>query len=281
MKYFLIWACIFTFLSGNADAENLRVRLLTEVTVQAETVRLSDLLPADAEMQLQSAAETLSLGNAPQPGSLRVFTGLELRQAIAETSIDSSEIAVPQQVVVRRWGWPIEAEAVRRTLARSRVSRQLDFSQARIALPTGFSTTVPHPQFEVTALMPGEGGLGWLARMRCRERTACGCFLARIVVSDAASGRGTRPPPVVHSFFPGRLKIVSDFGPVLVHPGRLALLVIEGDGLRITEPVMPLKPARLGELVRVSDPLTHRFLVAQVSGNGKLRPGATRNEEAK
>jgi hypothetical protein len=61
----------------------------------------------------------------------------------------------------------------------------------------------------------------------------------------------------------------------------LALLVIEGDGIRITQPVMPLKSARLGEVVLVSDPQTHRSSLAQVSGNGMLRPDATRKEEVK
>ena len=281
MKYFLICAWIFTVVSANAGAEDLRVRLPAEVTLQAETLRLSDLLPEDAGARLKAAAETVSLGRAPQAGSLRVFAVSELRQAIAGTRTDTSEIDIPEQVVVRRLGWPLETETVRRTLEQSRLTHQLDFSQARIALPTGFTTVVPDPKLEVTGISSNSDRFGLLARVRCRERLACGSFLVEIVFSVPAGGVRSRE----HKLASGKAaepSLLSVAGPVLVQPGRMALLVIDGDGFRITQPVMPLKRARLGELVRVSDPLTHRSLVAQVSGDGMLRTsGATRKEEAR
>jgi hypothetical protein len=63
MKYFLIFAWIFAALwpTATANAENLRVRLLAEVTVQQETLLLSDLLPDDAGTPLKAAAERMSL----------------------------------------------------------------------------------------------------------------------------------------------------------------------------------------------------------------------------
>lgn len=264
-----------------ADAEHFGERLLAEVSVQEETLRLSDLLPVDARAQLKAAADRVSLGRAPQAGSLRVFAVSELRQAIAEIPLYASEIDIPDQVVVRRLGWPLEAEAVRRTLARSRLTHQLDFSQARITLPPGFTSVAPNPQFEVTALKPGSDRLHLLAQMRCRERSACGSFLAEIVISDPSDGtRSNGIKLASEKAAPPSLLPVA--GPVLVHPGRLALLVIDGDGFRITQPVMPLKRARLGELVRVTDPLTHRSLVAEVSGNGMLRAsGAIRKEKVR
>jgi hypothetical protein len=114
MKYFLICAWIFTVVSANASAEDLRVRLLAEVAVQAETLRLSDLLPEHAGPRLKALAETVSLGHAPQAGSLRVFAVSELRQAIAEIRTDTSEIDIPEQVVVRRLGWPLDPEGRKR-----------------------------------------------------------------------------------------------------------------------------------------------------------------------
>ena len=263
----------------SANAEHPRVKLLAEVSVRTDTLRLSDLLPADAGMQVQVAAERVSLGRAPQPGSLRVFTASGLRQAISEVGPFTSAIDIPEQVIVRHSGWPVEAEAVRRTLARSKFARQLDFSQARVTLPASLSTGVPHPQFEVSALTPGERD--WLARMRCRERKACGSFLVEIALSEPASIGRTPPALVSAAFSPRRLKLISESGPFLVQPGKMAVLVIEGDGFRITQPVMPLRRARLGELVRVSDPSTHRFRVARVSGKGMLRPDTTPKEENK
>jgi len=58
--------------------------LLAEVTVQTATLHLSDLLPADATLRLKAAAGKVSLGRAAEAGSLRVFTGGDLREAIAE-----------------------------------------------------------------------------------------------------------------------------------------------------------------------------------------------------
>jgi hypothetical protein len=170
---------------------------------------------------------------------------------------------------------------VRRTLAQSKFAHQLDFSQARITLPAGISTALPHPQFEVTAFKPGEGDRAWLARIRCRDRAECGSFLTQIAVSGAVSVVGSPPVPVAATYSPRGLKGMSKSGPVLIQPGRMAVLVIDGNGFRITQPVMPLRGARLGELVRVTDPLTHRSLVARVSGKGMLRPDAITNEEDK
>jgi hypothetical protein len=281
MKYFLIGAWMLIVFSSSAKAKDLRVCLLAEVSVRTDTLRLSDLLPAEAGIELQVAAERLSLGRAPQPGSLRVFTASELRHAIGEAAPWASEIDIPEQVVVRRWGWPVEAEAVRRTLAQSKLTRQLDFSQARITLPAGLSTALPYPRFEVAAFTPDEGNRRWLARMRCRERTECGSFLAEIAMSGPTSVGRARQALIAAAFYPRALKLISKSGPVLIQPGRIAVLVIDGNGFRITQPVMPLRRARLGELVRVTDPLTHRCLVARVSGKGMLRPDATRKEEDK
>lgn len=281
MKYFLVFVWIVTVFSANANGENLRVRLLAEVTVQAETLRLSDLLPEGAGPRLKAAAGRVSLGGAPQAGSLRVFSMSEMQQAIAEMAPDSKEIDIPEQVVVRRLGWPLETKAVRRTLASSKLTHPLDLSQARITLPPGFTTVAPDPQLEVTALKPSSDHLRLLAQMRCRERAACGSFLAEIVFSVPADGVRSRELKLASEKVaePSRLSVA---GPVLVQPGRMALLVIEGEGFRMIEPVMPFKRARLGELVRVSDPWTHRCLVAQVSGDGMLRTsGATRKEEVR
>lgn len=281
MKYFLICAWICTVLPAPAGAEVSRVRLLSEVTVPAATLRLSDLLPAGAGAQLKAAAEKVSLGSAPQVGSVRVLAGNRLRDAVAGIAPYASEVDVPEQVVVRRLGWPLQTEAVRQALVRSDWAPQLDFSRANLALPAGLATAARHPQFEVAALTPSADHVHLRAQMRCVERTACGSFLVEIELRAPAGG--LRP----NEFKPASARvaqprIVPSADRVLVHPRRMALLVITGDGYRITQSVMPLRRGRLGELVRVADPLTHRSLVAQVSGEGELRPAdATTKKEAK
>jgi hypothetical protein len=199
-----------------------------------------------------------------------------------KTPIAATKVDIPEQVVVRRWGWPLEAETVGRTLEDSNLAQRMDFFQARITLPEGFTTVTPHPPLEVTTLTLNAGGLGLRAQIRCRDRSACGSFLAEITSSNPASGDTVSSVLLAGAMLPRRPKLLSDLGPVLVQPGRLALLVIDGNGFRISQPVMPLKRARAGELVRVTDPRTHRSWLAQVSGNGMLRHSqATRKKEVR
>jgi hypothetical protein len=220
---------------------------------------------------------------------MRVFTASEVRKAInhsPELTHECLDLELPEQVVVRRVGWPLETETVRRTLARSALAGRFDFSRMPIMLPADFMTAVPHPLLEATAVTSSPDRLRLLAILRCRERTACSSFLAEIVLDSALSGVVARwSKPASETLGAIFLKqtmthpIVSSSSPVLVQPGRLALLTIEGDGFKITQPVLPLKRARLGELVRVSDPRSHRSWMAQVAGSGQLRtPGMALHE---
>jgi hypothetical protein len=279
MKFFAIFVWIVAALLANASGENFRVRLRAEVTVEGTTVRLSDLLPDNAGTELKAAAESLSLGRAPQIGSLRVLSANKVRQAIAEIPLATTEIDIPEQVVVRRIGWPLQTENITRTLSHSKFTHALDFSTAKIVLPPGFSSIAANPQIEVTAFNSNAGHQHLLVSMRCRERAVCGSFLVEVLNVPAEAV----PSPELKLAYKkvSEPSLSSASGPVLVRPGRLALLVIEGDGIRITQPVMPLKSARLGEVVRVSDPRTHRSWLAQASGNGTLCPEATRKEEAR
>jgi hypothetical protein len=294
MKVLLICASIFAVLSANANAEDRRVLLLAEATVQTETLLLSDLLPSDAGPRLKSLAEKVSLGRAPQPGSLRVFRANELKRVIAEAAElagEFSKLELPEQVVVRRLGWPLEIDMVRQAIARSNLTNQIDFSEAPIVVPGNLTSRGPNPQLEVTAITVSPDRHHLLARVRCRELAACGTFLAEIFLNypvPHTMRSGLKPVSEglvsATSFLtrPARQAVLTAHGPVLVQPGHLALLVSEGDGFKITQPVMPLRRARLGELVRVSDPRTRRSWLAQVAGNGQLRiPGATRREETR
>jgi hypothetical protein len=280
---------MFAAFSTNANTEHHVPRLLAEVTVQDASVTLRDLLPPDAGPQLKLAAEKVCLGRAPEPGSLRVFTESNLTNAITESAGLGGEFAgitLPEQVVVRRVGWPIDIEAVQRTVMRSALAAKFNFSQMHIMLPADLTTARSSPQFEVTAITPTPDHLGLFARFRCCERAACGSFLAEIVFSApgiVGKWRGPRLGIPASAFsFKQTIESATLSGPMLVQPGRLALLMIEGEGFRITQPVMPLKRARLGEFVRVSDPKTRRSWLAQVAGSGQLRTrGITEPKQAR
>jgi len=59
--------------------------------------------------------------------------------------------------------------------------------------------------------------------------------------------------------------------PVLAKPGRLAILVMLGQNVRITTTVVPLQPGVKGQFILVRDPATMRVMSAEVVDEGLLR----------
>ncbi len=276
MRIFLICGCLWK--SFAAHAAVVAVRLESAVTVQSESLRLSDLLAAEVPPQLEMCAQKISLGRAPDVGSVRVFSGRELRAAVSAqlpSGLELAAIEIPDQVIVRRGGWPLDREAVRQALIQSHLSPRFDFLSAQIAVPSNFATRSLHPPLEVLSLARSQDQHALLARIRCRERPACNTFLAEVSFADSSPDPSTNAPAshaAGRDALPTKLPLLPWRGPVLVHPGTPALLVIQGDGFRITRRVMPLKRGHLGELVSVSDPLTHRNRLAEVTGSGLLGP---------
>jgi hypothetical protein len=239
-----------------------RLELLPEAVVQRERLWLSDLLPAEASTALRSAAAGISLGRSPEVGSFRVFTRAQLRAEVP----DKIAIGLPEQVVVRRGGGNLEIEHIRQALASSAVSNRIDFSKATILFPREILARTYGPQLEVTRLAQ-VSDRHFSATLRCRERNACGAFLAEIELPEyEESVRRVQPRATSKTHSPARVLT----SPTLVRPGILASLVMESDTIRIRLRVLPLRKAALGETVRVVDSTTHRVLLADVTGEGML-----------
>jgi hypothetical protein len=172
-------------------------------------------------------------------------------------------------------GWPLQNADICRGIENSAEATQFQMADARISSPPDFRTRVPHPQFELTSIARTSDLHLLMASLRCRVRSECRSFLVAISLAgmgdhDAAQllTRLARRPGAT------RRQRVSSDGPILISPQRVALLVIEEDGLRITQAVQPSRPARLGEVVGVLDRASHRSLLARVIGPGKLAPVA-------
>src|SRR5258708_2036142 len=112
-------------------AQERPVGLRAEAMVRGETILLSDLLPDHVIPSIRSSAERISLGRAPEPGSFRVFSAVELRQA----SGGEMRLEFPAQAIVYGAGWPLQTESVRRGLSESEGGRRKDLSGANRALP--------------------------------------------------------------------------------------------------------------------------------------------------
>src|ERR1700683_1041182 len=78
------------------------IKLASEAAVRSTSVRLSDLLPSDAADELRSAANQVSLGTAPEPGTVRQIARAEIEHALADRPEILAEIAIPEQVTMRR-----------------------------------------------------------------------------------------------------------------------------------------------------------------------------------
>jgi len=241
------------------------------------TVRLSDLLPPTgasvATMLITASAADTVIMSAPQPGSVRVLTGAEIEARLS----GSRAFEIPALVVVRRQQFPIAPEAVLQVLKDSIARRKIDFSRAQIRVPGGFGASISKPGLELLGLSLGFDRTTLIARLRCRERSACGRFVAEITLPDS-----DKPPnrdSIIARY--GRDAFHSNTaaspvatGPFLVKPGVTAWLVSESKGMRITQPVMPMTRARAGQIVRVSDPVSHQIVLAQVAGERLLRPAS-------
>jgi len=255
-----------------------RVQLRSQATVLGRNVRLSDLLPEPSSSAMRGAAENVVLGRAPEPGSIRVFAAREIKKVVGEEAF-----AVPEEIVVRRAGWRLNLEAIRRRVQQSAQARDFDLSQAAITLPAGFATRVPNPELEMTGLREDPPNRLLIATLRCHDRSECGSFLAKIFLSGparAAASTGLSVAPVADEATSPARSSAASMTAYLVQPGRAALLVIEAGGMRITETVMPGRRGRLGEVLRVQDRATHRSLLAEVTGAGLLRPATAAQQRA-
>jgi hypothetical protein len=107
-------------------------------------------------------------------------------------------------------------------------------------------------------------------QMRCRERSACGSFLVRMVVPSgvvaqmpasqlrtAAAGHNSNPIHVA--------------APILVRPGSIVTLTMESTSMRLTVPVICLERGSLAQQIKVRNSETGRVLGAEVVGPNEVR----------
>ena len=241
---------------ANPQAVNRALpRLLDHAIVENDSLTVADILPENAGIDLRSQAKSISLGAAPEPGAFRVFTFQELQDAIG----GRAEVELPTEVTVRRRGWPVSPELVRS--AALALGPSENWSDAEIVLPAELVTRSPVSALRVSQVRRGENPRTLMVRIECRERRDCAPFWAAMIF--------TKPVVTWH-----RLPAGPPTPPVsaaLVTPGRPARLLCDGNGLRFSLRVLPLKRAGLGEVVKALDPRTRRMFLAEVEGPNLLR----------
>jgi hypothetical protein len=177
--------------------------------------------------------------------------------------------SVNAKVMVRGAGWPVSSESILQ--AAQRLQPSIDWSQAQVAVspqPRARSEKAGLRAIEVrTGRKPG----ALVVRLQCSNSHDCAPFWAKMDFPQGfqrsdelnLTAKLNVPP------FLATRKVLPH--PTLVHPGRIASLLFDQNGLRISMTVMPLKRAALGESVRVYDPVTRRVFLASVCGKDLLQ----------
>lgn len=161
--------------------------------------------------------------------------------------------------------WAISPHAVRDAASQFRPS--VDWSDASFHLRSELGTRSEGASLRATEIRPGRGQDDLLIRLECREARECAPFWAEATLSQS-SAKALSPSLMSR---PVRLNAVNrEIHSDLVHPGKLAFLLCEQNGLKVSMKVVPLKRAGLNENVKVLDPETRRIFVARVVGSDRV-----------
>src|SRR5579864_6866303 len=262
MRWFSWWTLIRVMVPGLLAAQTASAprsslpTLLSDTATNEEFVRLSDLLPMGVNATLRLAAEKISLGQSPEPGSFRIFTLEELQTAVG----NKAAVNIPPQVIVRRSGWPVSPDSIRSAAQGFRPS--IDWTQAEVVFLPEVATRNPRAPLRASELRTGRNPRTLMLRVECSRRD-CAPFWAEMRFSEAVER------PTQSKLEPAQLELQG--ATALVRSGRPAVLLFDENGLRISMRVLPLKRAALGETVKVLDPATHRTFLAQVRGTDLLQ----------
>jgi len=266
------WA---SFATGQESASRA-IPLREQATVKGETIRLSDLLPANAPSALRSAAASLELARAPLPGSVRVLIRQQIVARLAGEDGIRRQLSIPAQILVERRGWQIGENTILAAVSNfleARGSRQTTTPES-VEWSEGVTMRDEDPKLQVTGAEFGPEEHVLDVRMRCADRSLCGSFLTRIAIEGASGNQLTTtevisqlPRPSQASLQVARSK---QSGLQLVRRGASAQLTLEGDGVQILLPVICLQPGGLGDqvLVRAEG---RRVFPAQVVAPGQLQ----------
>jgi hypothetical protein len=270
------------------------VTLRSEVEVSGAKISLADLLPSGSERISSLDPRTIFFGDAPQPGKTRVLSVSEVRARLAECKVPASSLVVSGSIHVRRAGYALSLDTVRDRIAaflKEERSANNGSSEApenalkqnssprlsNLQIPAGLMAREKDPQLEVTSIRRDAFSHDLLIHLRCRRRAVCGSFL--VLASPALGLREFSlrnfSDSILASRWEASRKAVSrrsrSSAPVLVQPGKSAMLVLQGQGMRITLPVICLQRGSLAQQVAVRDSQTRTILQAKVVGPGQLQ----------
>lgn len=254
----VLWVC-------SATAQT--VVLPSAAYVMGDAVRLSDLLPRGASDELRHASQGIELGLAPQLGSMRVYDSSRILQILNAHPEIAKRIVVPDQVVVRRSGFPLSSEAIYHAVTSFlREKGEVgDVPESALRRAGDITTAEANPALEVRAVNwdPGRRLLQFC--LRCVKSAACHDFLVYLTPQGILArqlgrlGWSTNLATKTHT----ATEETAD-SPILIEAGRKARLLMQGDGIQISVQVICLERGRAGQKIRVRETGSPQIFRAQV-----------------
>lgn len=272
----------FTPLLSAAQSTCHRGAFQSHVEVREEKITLADLLTRDTCPPLLAAAERVSLGAAPHAGSVRVFTGDQIRRQVEALAVGAlrepmAGIPIPERIAVRRGITIMSCAGIARFLADESSLRTVagETTRSENRMDCAGARGVPADALlELTKSGWNPALQRWEFALRCTRPEQCIPFLVWRSGEANASGRpdGMKSATASASSAGASIGFArgGDIGR-LVKPGQTVTLSWDGGGIRIVLPVTCLDGGGAGELVRVRFKNTSRILQAEVLGDGTLR----------
>lgn len=256
---------------GFMHAGPLRIALFADTTIQGDTILLAHLLPSNIPLELRRRAENISLGRAPEIGSVRSLSRESLQAALEETGLDPAEFVIPERVAVRREAhllsierlWPaLRAAAASRGIALPADIRSQDIQwSAPMALPADDS------QLEVQGVYIDKLLNQARFRLRFPNNPAAPSFYAWCPLPRTQQPQSAENTSA-HSSGPSKLSLPS--AAELVSIRRPATLHLHSENSSAMLQVRPLQSGELGQTVRVRLPANGHTLLARIAGPNLL-----------
>ena len=263
-----------------------RIPVLADIEVHAGKFSLADLLSPAACPEQRQLASLISLGGAPLPGSVRVFTGEEIRdrfesglrsktkeknkankdktKANAKGADQRWKLQLPDRITVRRVGGHASCSDIVESISGSSDSLQASASAGSVRdANCGAAGRIRRDAGLAVARTRWNASRGTLEiTARCLQPTDCNPFLVTEPLDSMPQSLAQQPKS-------GLLRASPKTSTVM--PGQRMTLLWDQDGIQMILRVISLDRGNSGEVVRARVQPGDRVLRATVVDAATLR----------
>ena len=265
----VLWLSLFWFPCG-AAAGPLGLALSSEVTVTGDTILLAHLMPQGAPEEWLRRAAQVSLGSAPEAGSVRELREEQLESALELGHFRNTDFILPERVEIRRPAADGARGRILAALQTAMASRGHAFPKGacRNELQIGEDVTDRGAGRLLVAGMTFDNGLGQ-ARflLRSLDHPKNPPFY---VWCSPVGGAATESREPASRLREAASEEQAKPEPVLVDIHRAARLYLHSANSATTVSVRPLRPGHQGDSIPVRMPLHGTTFYARVVGQDTL-----------